>query len=52
MSTAKQALLASPLADVGNAGKHALEAVEQAEPVLANGQVLVHDHDVVEERVG
>lgn len=37
--------------DVGNAGKHALKAVEQAEPVLANGQVLIHDHDVVEERV-
>ena len=28
MNTAKQTLLASHLADVGNAGKHALKAVE------------------------
>ena len=51
MNAAKQALLASHLADVGNAGKHTLKAVEQAEPVLANGQVLIHDHDIVEERI-
>lgn len=36
MNAAKQALLASHLADVGNAGKHTLKAVEQAEPVLAH----------------
>ena len=37
--------------EIGDVGEHADEAVEQAQAVLAQRRVLVHDHDVLEEDV-
>ena len=40
-----------PFAEVGDVFEHGDETVEQAQAVLANRLVLVHDHNAVEERV-